>query len=159
MRNDGRGPARMIGGKRQGELAQGVVGTPLRRRAQVGVASWPRLDTRIDIKRAAIEAQLHQCDRRHLDRHIHHKVALGDQRLEHATQVIARNTLGDELNPIVRSDFCAASVGGNDRDPIGGGADVAHDQRQRALTNTAEAYENKTTVEVRMNRVCHDAPW
>ncbi len=158
-------PVSQHGGRRlrvaraQGEhlLPHCIVRAPTRGHRGVGVAPRPRLDTGVDVHRTLFPAQLDQSDARDLDGHIDEKVAAPEQRVEHPAEILARERLPDDLDAQILGLLKAALMGRQDRDALGGDADVPQEQRQHALTDAAEADDQDASRELDVNFVgSHD---
>jgi hypothetical protein len=138
----------------QGErfLAQRVIGTPGRRDRLVGVATGPRLDAGVEIQRALLVREFDQRDARNIHRQVQQEVAFADQRLEHLAVVVARERVDDELDAVLRRFALACLFCGDDGDAFGLDADVTQHERQHALPDAAETYEDQTTGKLHVNR-------
>ena len=157
VRDDRRGRARVVGAQRQRLFAQRVVGALGVRNGGVGVAARPRLDAGVEVHRALGPAELDQRDRRHIDRHVEHEVTTADVLIELAAEIVARQRQHHEFHAIGFGDFPAAIVTGDDRDALFRDADMAQNQRQRALADAAETDEDDAAWKLDVNLGCrHD---
>ena len=139
--------------QRQRLLAQRVVGALGVRNGGVGVAARPRLDAGVEVHRALRPAELDQRDRRHVHRHVEHEVAAADVRIELAAIVVARQRHLHDLDAVLLGLLLAAIVGRDDGDALFRDADVAQDERQRALADAAEADEDDASWKLDVNLV------
>ena len=147
----GGGRARSLRAQRQRLFAQRVVGAPGVRNGRVGVAARPRLDAGVEIHRALRPAELDQCDRRHVDRHVEHEVTTTDVRIELTAIVVARDRQLHELDAVLLGFLLAAIVRGDDGDALFRDPDVTQDQGQRALSDAAESDEDDASRKLDVN--------
>ena len=115
--------------------------------ARVGVTSRRRLDAAVEIHRAAFEAQLHERDRRHINREVEEKIALRDLRYEEVSVVFRSQRRDMKSDAIAGGFFATALVGGDDADLLRAQIDVAKDEGEHSLTDAAEADEEKSSGE------------
>src|SRR4030095_5690995 len=124
-------------------LAERVIRAPARGDVRVGVAARPWLDAGVQVERAFFVAQLDEGNARHVDRQVQHEIAAPDERLEHVPEVLARQRVIEELDPVLRRFFATRIVRRDDRDSIRSqSADVTQDERQDALPDAGEAAED-----------------
>ena len=144
--------------QRQRLFAQRVIGAPGVRDGRIGISARPWLDAGIEIHRALGPAELDQRDRRHVHRHVEHEVAAADVRIELAPEVVARQHHFHELDAVFLGFLFAAIVGSDDGDAFFRDSDVSQDQRQRALADAAEPYEDDASRKLDVNLFVHHLP-
>ena len=104
-------------------------------------------------------AELHQRNRRTIDRDVDEDITLANERLEQGTQILRLDGLHDELHSEVTRHFDTALIGRDNRDAIGTRADMPHHQRQNALPDAAKTHKNNSARKINVNLViAQDAP-
>ena len=139
----------------QHAFAQRIVRARRRRQAAVGIEARPRLDHRIDVERVDVLGELHQLDRRGVDRQIHDQSASRPGREQGREQVaivrLGQRHMDESDLPLVQER--AVLVVGRDHHELGAiEGDVPLDQRQRALADRAEADHHDRAVEACVHR-------
>src|SRR5262249_20957003 len=89
---DRRGATRAVAARRQHSLAQRVIRALLLRELGIVVETGPRLDHGIDVERTYFAGELHDGERRGVDRQVDAKAlaaAVGQQRDQHLAVIVA----------------------------------------------------------------------
>ena len=153
------GRARVARAQRERLLAQNVIGAAAGRHRGIGVAPRPRLDAGVEVHRTFLPAQLDQRQARDLHGNVDQEIAAPEQRIEHAAEVLARQTLLDQPDAVGARLLAALVLRGDDGEALGRNTDVTQHQRQDALADAAETDEQDPARELDVNLVLvtHDA--
>src|SRR5260221_930619 len=143
MGQNRRRPMRGALAQRQRALAQRVIRARRRRQVRIGIAAGPGLDAGVEIERAFFLAKLDQRDARHVDRDVEQKVAAAEPGVEHGPVIIAGQRVLNKADAVFGRDLATARLGGDDHDLVRPHVDVAHQQGQDALADTAEADDDE----------------
>ena len=136
-------------------FTQRIVRTRRRRQGAVGIEAGPGLDHRIDVERIDVPGELHQLDRRGVDRQIHHQAAPGPKR-EQGREHVAIVRLGQchmDKSDLPLVEQRAIVVVRRDHHELGAiENDVPLDQRQGAFADRAEPDHHDRAIESRVHR-------
>ena len=123
-------------------LAQRIVGARLRTQFGVEVEARPGLDHGVDVERADLAAELHQLERRGIDRHVDAKAlaaAGGEQRRQQLAVIGLGYRLVDEADAALVQHAAVFVLGVDDHEALLVVGEMALDQRQGAFADRAEA--------------------
>src|SRR5579863_5729874 len=150
----GRGAAGRLAPRRQNGLAQRVVRALLRPELRVEIESGPRLNHGIDVEHTDLAAELHDIERRRIDREVDAKAlaaAFDEQRLEQRAVVVARHRLVDEADAPLVQQLAILVLGVDDYEAGFVIVEMTLDQRQRAFADRPKADHDNGSADAGVN--------